>query len=85
MFFFSSLGSIVFVQDRRKLNYNICIFGVFLLLRNASISVFLCIIVVNLIPSLLFFYHPFVFIDLRDDKQFFVDHPGAVPITTAQV
>nr|GMC57435.1 rac-like GTP-binding protein ARAC1 [Ipomoea batatas] len=22
--------------------------------------------------------------DLRDDKQFFVDHPGAVPITTAQ-
>lgn len=23
--------------------------------------------------------------DLRDDKQFFVDHPGAVPITTAQV
>jgi Ras-related C3 botulinum toxin substrate 1 len=24
-------------------------------------------------------------IDLRDDKQFFVDHPGAVPISTAQV
>lgn len=23
--------------------------------------------------------------DLRDDKQFFIDHPGAVPITTAQV
>lgn len=23
--------------------------------------------------------------DLREDKQFFVDHPGAVPITTAQV
>lgn len=23
--------------------------------------------------------------DLRDDKQFFVDHPGAVPITQAQV
>ncbi|KAJ7944138.1 Rac-like GTP-binding protein [Quillaja saponaria] len=23
-------------------------------------------------------------IDLRDDKQFFIDHPGAVPITTAQ-
>ncbi|KAL0659033.1 hypothetical protein Bca4012_079618 [Brassica carinata] len=23
-------------------------------------------------------------LDLRDDKQFFVDHPGAVPITTAQ-
>lgn len=23
--------------------------------------------------------------DLRDDKQFFVDHPGAVPITAAQV
>ena len=23
--------------------------------------------------------------DLRDDKQFFVDHPGAVPITSAQV
>ncbi|KAJ4885133.1 hypothetical protein Rs2_35226 [Raphanus sativus] len=22
--------------------------------------------------------------DLRDDKQFFIDHPGAVPITTAQ-
>ncbi|KAL7174330.1 hypothetical protein ACSBR2_033569 [Camellia fascicularis] len=22
--------------------------------------------------------------DLREDKQFFVDHPGAVPITTAQ-
>ncbi|KAH1260228.1 Rac-like GTP-binding protein RHO1 [Glycine max] len=22
--------------------------------------------------------------DLRDDKQFFVDHPGAVPITTVQ-
>ncbi|OWM80417.1 hypothetical protein CDL15_Pgr019697 [Punica granatum] len=22
--------------------------------------------------------------DLRDDKQFFLDHPGAVPITTAQ-
>ncbi|CAN6481257.1 unnamed protein product [Victoria cruziana] len=24
-------------------------------------------------------------LDLRDDKQFFVDHPGAVPITPAQV
>jgi hypothetical protein len=24
-------------------------------------------------------------VDLRDDKQFFLDHPGAVPITTAQV
>ena len=24
-------------------------------------------------------------VDLRDDKQFFIDHPGAVPITTAQV
>jgi hypothetical protein len=23
--------------------------------------------------------------DLRDDKQFFIDHPGAVPISTAQV
>ncbi|PHU19325.1 Rac-like GTP-binding protein RHO1 [Capsicum chinense] len=23
-------------------------------------------------------------LDLRDDKQFFVDHPGAVPITTSQ-
>lgn len=23
--------------------------------------------------------------DLRDDKQFCIDHPGAVPITTAQV
>lgn len=23
--------------------------------------------------------------DLRDNKQFFVDHPGAVPITAAQV
>lgn len=23
--------------------------------------------------------------DLRDDSQFFVDHPGAVPISTAQV
>ncbi|CDY69676.1 BnaCnng64730D, partial [Brassica napus] len=23
-------------------------------------------------------------LDLRDDKQFFVDHPGAVPITNAQ-
>ncbi|GFQ03043.1 rac-like GTP-binding protein rho1 [Phtheirospermum japonicum] len=22
--------------------------------------------------------------DLRDDKQFFIDHPGVVPITTAQ-
>ncbi|BAT77677.1 hypothetical protein VIGAN_02026700 [Vigna angularis var. angularis] len=24
-------------------------------------------------------------LDLREDKQFFMDHPGAVPITTAQV
>ncbi|KAL9266298.1 Rac-like GTP-binding protein 7-like protein, partial [Drosera capensis] len=24
------------------------------------------------------------FVDLRDDKQFFSDHPGATPITTAQ-
>lgn len=24
-------------------------------------------------------------LDLRDDKQFFADHPGAVPISTAQV
>ena len=23
-------------------------------------------------------------LDLRDDQQFFIDHPGAVPITTAQ-
>lgn len=28
-----------------------------------------------------FFFGP----DLRDDKQFFIDHPGAVPISTAQV
>lgn len=27
----------------------------------------------------------FLLIDLRDDRQFFVNHPGAVPITTAQV
>ncbi|KAG1360980.1 putative Rac-like GTP-binding protein RAC1 [Cocos nucifera] len=26
----------------------------------------------------------FSLINLRDDKQFFIDHPGAVPITTAQ-
>ncbi|KAF3964241.1 hypothetical protein CMV_011444 [Castanea mollissima] len=26
----------------------------------------------------------FVNQDLRDDKQFFIDHPGAVPIATAQ-
>lgn len=26
-----------------------------------------------------------LFADLRDDQQFFIDHPGAVPITTAQV
>lgn len=26
----------------------------------------------------------FLLVDLRDDKQFFADHPGAVPITTAQ-
>ncbi|MBA0562218.1 hypothetical protein Golob_007281 [Gossypium lobatum] len=25
------------------------------------------------------------YVDLREDKQFFIDHPGAVPITTAQV
>lgn len=24
-------------------------------------------------------------LDLRDDKQFFIDHPGAVPISTQQV
>lgn len=24
-------------------------------------------------------------VDLRDDEQFFMDHPSAVPITTAQV
>lgn len=27
----------------------------------------------------------FTSLDLREDKQFFVEHPGAVPITTAQV
>ncbi|CAI0392834.1 unnamed protein product [Linum tenue] len=26
----------------------------------------------------------FIKADLRDDKQFFIDHPGAVPISTAQ-
>lgn len=26
----------------------------------------------------------FLLVDLRDDKQFFADHPGAVPITTSQ-
>ncbi|KAM7521235.1 hypothetical protein LguiB_020197 [Lonicera macranthoides] len=26
----------------------------------------------------------FTLADLRDDEQFFVDHPGAVPITTVQ-
>jgi Ras-related C3 botulinum toxin substrate 1 len=30
-------------------------------------------------------YVHFPFVDLREDKQFFVDHPGAVPINTAQV
>lgn len=24
-------------------------------------------------------------LDLREDKQFFIDHPGAVPISAAQV
>lgn len=24
-------------------------------------------------------------VDLRDDQQFFIDHPGAVPISTVQV
>ena len=37
-----------------------------------SLFVYLCL---NLIFSA----------DLRDDKQFFIDHPGAMPITTAQV
>lgn len=32
-----------------------------------------------------FFLKTFIEADLRDDKQFFIDHPGAVPITTAQV
>lgn len=32
-----------------------------------------------------FFDKILVFADLRDDNQFFIDHPGAVPITTAQV
>lgn len=48
---------------------------------------FLCTMLLSQSPftSFLFFtYHP-IFIDLRDDKQFFVDHPGAVPISTAQV
>lgn len=27
---------------------------------------------------------PIMALDLRDDKQFFIDHPGAVPITTVQ-
>lgn len=26
-----------------------------------------------------------LFADLRDDQQFFIDHPGAQPISTAQV
>lgn len=32
--------------------------------------------------SLMLIFHE---LDLRDDKQFFIDHPGAVPISTAQV
>lgn len=31
------------------------------------------------------FYCMGLFVDLRDDKQFFIDHPGAFPISTAQV
>lgn len=27
----------------------------------------------------------FTLLDLREDKQFFAEHPGVVPITTAQV
>ncbi|XP_062104321.1 rac-like GTP-binding protein RHO1 [Humulus lupulus] len=27
---------------------------------------------------------PIILLDLREDKQFFIDHPGVVPITTAQ-
>lgn len=27
----------------------------------------------------------FLLTDLRDDKQFFIDHPGAVPMSSAQV
>jgi hypothetical protein len=34
---------------------------------------------------LLLTWNLFYLIDLRDDKQFFVDNPGVVPITTAQV
>lgn len=32
-----------------------------------------------------FIIQPWFVTDLRDDKQFFIDHPGAVPITTVQV
>lgn len=31
-----------------------------------------------------FAWHIVFLTDLRDDKQFFLDHPGTVPITTAQ-
>lgn len=34
---------------------------------------------------LIFHVLNYIYADLRDDKQFFIDHPGAVPITAAQV
>ncbi|VAH09022.1 unnamed protein product [Triticum turgidum subsp. durum] len=37
----------------------------------------------SLIKSIFFGSSP-IYRDLRDDEQFFVDHPGAVPISTAQ-
>ncbi|MBW1279454.1 hypothetical protein KYD79_27160, partial [Escherichia coli] len=42
----------------------------------------------TLLPKLVWSWeivNSLVFADLRDDKQFFIDHPGAVPITTNQV
>lgn len=38
-------------------------------------------IALDYLSLMLIFYE----LDLRDDKQFFIDHPGAVPISTAQV
>lgn len=71
-------------------------FTSYLLISTVIISWILILItfVYLLLPVLFFCYQlllcnlkpvTFFFPDLRDDKQFFVDHPGAVPITTAQV
>jgi len=79
------------------ISFDMCIINLWLIIRYSKFNLWFSFswdILQNIHQLVFFFFKKklsltfflvFNELDLRDDKQFFIDHPGAVPITTAQV